>query len=869
MQIQFLKLNLTFFAIALLSGIAHAQVDVDRFIRDFETGSSNEKLTALRAMSSVVVRQEASTSDRSKVLKQLKSAVDIDDPVVRLTAHVEILKIGMAENDSDLGNLGLQATEDNNLNVRRGILKYFRTFFTKRYEAGKPYERLLIKKLEDEDLDIRFQAAMALHSWGISNDKILDILIDSLQLTNYAAGITHALVSDQKNRQQTVAKISSRLVEKSSQSSVYISLLSFLTPESKSAAPLILEKFDDGNHEVRASVVAAIGSLNIKDGRALEILKMATEDGSPLVRQLVLSSLVKLEPDPKVIKDTIVKLAKDSDTAVSESATASFSYFEKNFYYLQDELKSLIASGSEQEINSVLAGLISCGPMASTLTDDVIGLLKSENTEFRLRSCIALASIAEDKNKLARSLNLLLESEENSQVVFAALQMLSESEPADPASKATFVKFLDDKNEFVRVICVEGLANYKDPALVEKLIRLKPESTARGNKNLSQLGIEIVRAIVASGETGIAEALKFLDDKDSMVRCRAIRIAAHAKKPVEKLQSKIVEALRNRDPKISLCGAVATSSLREVPLELLSLMFSLTESNNRQRTVGMLRLFEMMGANASPITPEIASLVNGRYRNRFANDAKRALVKLGRHAAPALPQLVSGEMTPNKLQCIAAIGKKDAAADSMLREYIEALEDDLKTNKNVRTNLKNRRYLLFAAAALSQVSDDKTTANGIFLNALNTDNRPVALTAIGRLDPPDPALIQAVIKMLPDKQAIRTLTEIGPLATDAVPRLSELVSSKDSETSTLASLALSQIQNDPKFTIELIERIFVDNRFNFIEIKTEQRQILWSSLRYLQENHAEDATVIDLFDKIERGRYSNLRLFLRDLKKQT
>ena len=870
---QFQNRKFVFVVLPLAFAFAYCQstsgqVDLKTHIKDFETDSKKDRMNTTRLLASLVIREEVTKAQREQILTLLRGAVGDDSPEVRLTTYVEILKISLAENDFELGKFAFQATEDKNLNVNRQFLTYFRTFYSKRYSSGKDYTDILKSKLSDEDLDIRFQSAMTLHSWGISNNKILDILIESLELSNYRSGIIYALTSDKTNRDKTVANIVNRLSKSDDNAGTYINVLSLLAPDANYSMPLILEQFASDQPQIRAAVVTAIGRMKTLKERSLQILSRAIEDEVAIVRRRVIPSLVQLEPEPAVLKNAVVKLLRDKESSVAEMAAATISQFENNFEFLLGDLRPILQNGEYHELMALLGGLSNCGPLAGAAAQDVAKVLGHENLDVRTRACWALAAISIDKQLVIDSINNSIANEKDVPVIMAAVQMLDEIPATDPVTKVNYLKYLQHEDEFVRLFCVSGLKAYKDPELVGQLIKVKRDPNKQYGQNPSQIGIEVVATIVDSGQKAIQAAAQYLNDPDSMIQCRALRIAAHSDPPIPGFKQRLLAALKNKSPEISYCGAVAASNFKDVDAEILDAMFDLTSPNYRQKTVNILNLFGSMGSRAAAITPRIATLVGGAYRNRFTNDAKRILVQLGKHAEPAIGELISGPFNPNKLECLAAIGVKNAEAELALRKYLELLQQNSNSSKNIRAIANNRRNSMFASAALSQVSDDKQTATRIILKELNGDYQAVALSVVGRLDAPAPSLVDAISDLLPNKAAIATLTDIGPAATEAVDRLTELLGSPDREVANLVGHALSSINGDPNFAINVVDRILDDNRFQPIDIKVEQRQILWSLLRFLQRDYAQDPAVTELMNKLQRCRFSNLRSFVKGLKNQ-
>ena len=127
--------------------MAQENADAGRLIKEFEEGKDvRDRVAAVRGVAALLVRKQAATDERVQILGFLKQQTANEDAVIRLTAFTEILKIAAAEQDVELGKLAMQGANDENINVRRGLMKYFRTFYAGRFEAGKAYREQLLEK---------------------------------------------------------------------------------------------------------------------------------------------------------------------------------------------------------------------------------------------------------------------------------------------------------------------------------------------------------------------------------------------------------------------------------------------------------------------------------------------------------------------------------------------------------------------------------------------------------------------------------------------------------------------------------------------------------------------------------------------------
>lgn len=844
---------------------AWSQMGSEQWLQKLESGETDEKVAAIRALSTMVVRQLASSEERRAIRKVLEENARLDVPVIRLAANVELLKMGAAEDDDDLTQLAMQAINDADINVRRGMVKFFRTLFAGRYEYGKVHEPLLHEQLDDEDLEVRYHAAATLHSWDISSDRILEILIDSLDMQNYRAAGVYSLVMAKKDREKTIAMLLERLQKTPHNAGVHINLISLMTPESNATVRTLIPFYDSDVVSVRAAVIDALGRIGQEKAASIEVLKRAFDDPSSDIRRLALDALVRLEPDRELLKKSLLRLIKDEDEQVALAASDSFSFFENSFDQLLPEIGGILDGDNDQHVIAALNGCMTSGPLAVSATPAIIRRLQNENADVRIRACWALHEVAPNPEIAIAALNELLAIETDREVVSAALNSLSLLKPADSSSREHFLTNLNDSNPFVRHSCVVGLGNYKEPELADRLLRVLGGPSGQSSNQLTQLDMAIVEALVATGDEGAKLIAPALEDADPFIRSRALRAVGRSGIVDQEFRTKILSGLDADSPLIQLSAADAVSRFPQIDAATLKKIFAIASPNNRQQTIWVLELLAGMGEKASPATPDIASLMNGGFRNRFANEAKMALVAFGQHAAPAVPQLLEGPLTLHKLDCIAAIGPAAVAATEKLKSQIEQATLNLGTERSLQAISLNRRTRLAASMALWAVTGETGLTTKIIREELPTEAQPLALAAIAKIARAENSLIDDVIALLPAKKAITTLGEIGEIAKPAIEPLQSIASQKDPELAYLANRAIWQITDNPQLAVDMVEAILHENRFESVDIRIEDRQRIWETLRYLATRQESHPAAKKLLQEIQRGRFPGLREFVRQL----
>ena len=843
----------------------YAQLDIAAQIEQFESGTTAERIANVRTLSMLVLRNLATETERKQIIKFLTSAVNDDDAVVRLNVHLELLKIGASNKDDDMVNLAMSAVEDKNINVRRGVLKYYASFFAGRMDAGIHQKDLLVGKLDDPDLETRFQVARTLLSWGIVNEKVLNIMFDCLEMSNYRASITYALTT-LPNRKVVVAKALKRLQESDHNAGILIRLISQMGDEANFAIVDMLDMFGSKDVTVRAAIVEAIGRAKLNGPKVESILKGAVVDPAPEVRQLALPSIFTMSTNDEFLVSAVSKLLGDSSQGVRETAAGYLSVRPDLFPKYLPRIRELLASDDKAQIYSVVNGVVTAGQMAAPLIDDVAKLLKADSTDIRSAGCWCLLEISPEKNMAIAAFNReIAETKEDDMALLSLIGALAEAKPNDGESKRTFLKLLEHPNSNVRYACVVGLTNYDASDFAETMLLLPGTQAIRTAENYSALDRMIVES-VAKLDVATELAKKYMsDDNDTHIRARAIRILAAAEADDEQVKQLVEKLL---DDKVSAIRFAAAGSLKNFPVveqESFDKIFKMMDPNRRQVTVGYINMIKEMGQKAHSTVGRLAEYLSGKFRNRFANDAKNAILTLAPFVEKPVPELGAGQLTVQKLDCIAAVAKIDKATEEKLTSFIEESAKAGASTRNLNLSRSHRRNELIASVALANGLGDNTNVNPKLLEELETGSEDLAYLVIGKLKKVDKEIVNALITKLPSRNSINTLAAIGPQAKSAVDELMKLYISKEPNVSALAKRAVWQIEEDVELAISAAREILDNNRLQPTDIRVADRQSLWEVLRYLYQEHGENPEVVELMKSVQQGRFPNLRSFVRNL----
>ena len=368
---------------ALVATVA-GQGTNERLMEQVDSEDTKDRIEAIRSLSMLLMRQLVTAEERAAIISKLQQVASDPNATVRMTTNVELLKLAAAENDAERANQAMQAIRDPNINVRRGMIKFFRSFYGGRYAAGRPFEPMIQSLLEDPDLEIRFHSAATLFSWGIAQAPIIDNLLDSLDFGNYRAAIVYSLVQDRTNRSIILGKLMERLQKSDHNAGIHINVISLLMPESKPLVKPLLAYYESDDVAARAAVVDALGRMQNEKEQSIKVLVRAVDDPSSVVRRIVLPSLVRLEPETDVLKQCLFRLLRDDDPQVAVVAAESFAYFQGRFQEILSELIEIFRGDDLPLIKATLEGCMTAGPLAAEAAPEILGLLDHDNPEIQM-----------------------------------------------------------------------------------------------------------------------------------------------------------------------------------------------------------------------------------------------------------------------------------------------------------------------------------------------------------------------------------------------------------------------------------------------------------------------------------------------------
>ena len=841
-----------------------AQTNHPELLDLLQDKNTRTRIGAINALSTAVIRGISTSNQSAATIKALKQLCNDPDPVIRSAVSIELLKVADAAENDELSQFAIWASKDKNINVRRRVMSFFRSYFSSRFDKGKIHQKLLQQKLSDSDFETRFHAAATLHSWGVSNDDILKIMLDSLELNNYRAATLYSLIHHEKNRDRLLNLLLERLRSSKQNTAVHVNVVAMLTPESKKFTGELLKFFDDDRETVRAAVVDAIGRLKSNLPQSLQLLDKAANDKSTVIRRLVLPSLVRLQTDKKILQKYLLKLMVDRDQSVCLAAAEAVAWFETDYESIRPGFENVLLSTESNQVIAALKACISCGPMTAKSGPVVASLMKSPNPEIQMRACWALGEMEVERHLFLDAATDALNSKLNENVLQAILDSLSRFATENDDFQNVFAKYLNHENPSIRLACVQGLKIYAPLDMIDKVLPVPIAKSQRNTDRVTNIDTAIVDVLVAMGEEGSKALISYLEHDNPRVRGRALLAITHFPSQSNAIQAQLLSSLDSADPFEAFCAAKGLVRAGELDANTLERIFNVSNPNDRQQTIRILNLLATLGSKAGPIAPRIGYLMNGGYRNRFSTDAMRTLISLGEHAAPAIQALLTEPVDIEKIECLAAIGPAAALAEPRLRAIVTDMESKIATAKSMRQRAFFRRTRVAAAIALWHVSGDSAPANRVMNQEIGSESSAMALTAFPSFAAADQQLITQVVNMLPKISAINALGNLGPPAKAAIGPLQKIAANGNETQSYEARKAIWKITNNAEVAIMVVHEIFQRNQFNLVEIRVEDRQRIRETLSFL--NATENATAKKLLDQVQAGRFPNLRAYVRQLR---
>jgi len=506
--------------------------------------------------------------------------------------------------------------------------------------------------------------------------------------------------------------------------------LGAIGPEAKAAVPALTKALDDETPEVRAYAAFALGKIGQAAPEVIDKLISVVFDKSPLVRRAAIKALREINPPQEKVLPVVLKILEEGDPAIVMPA----------LHTLAEEGKDAVprlckALQNEKACYWACLVLGEIGPDAKEAVPYLKHALKHQDPDVRLQALMTLGQIGPASAPLTPQIIAALKDDPFDGVRYAAAFALGKiglTPEADEALRAA----LDHGDPFLKMVSAWALARNHpdDQQFVERAVKL------------------------------IVEGLK---SDDVHRRRAAAKMAVELDVPPETVAPLLVEALRDKDPKVV---GNAIDALAELgPKALKNIRAALRNPELRWYAVALIR---RMGPEARSAVPALIEVLRQEAQTdeeqQFRREVQFALAAVGPAARAAVPALVESLKSSDdgvRASALYALGKIGPGA----RAAVPVLRQKLRSENQIER--------LVSIMALLQIQPGErrlaAVAGPMLLKALDSEHelvRAEAAAALGRLG------------------------GSGPLAQRAIPKLKELLKDESPHVRAMAAEALEKLE---------------------------------------------------------------------------
>lgn len=418
---------------------------------------------------------------------------------------------------------------------------------------------------------------------------------------------------------------------------------------------------------------------------------------------------------------------------------------------------------------------------------------------------LAQAHLGADAGPIVAKLAELLSHKEEP-VRLETLRALARFGRKAESAVMAIIPLLDDKQEMISAQAADTLrvigpaAKVAVPALAKKLA--DPDLNVRRNalKTIRSFGAVVVEVV--------PELIKLLSDMDEAFRREAVEVIASIGPPAKAAVSDLTKLLKSEDDRektvvlqaLAAIGPDAASAGKEiVPI-----------ANGKDRDLRTQAL-ETLGRIGNT-TPEVLNAITVRFKDDFMPvriAAVRALAVLGPGAKDAAPTLKAFAAASAKYPNVAlwsavALYRMGSDAEANLKQIVAAIRNLEPAGNFARLEAIDAAEYL--GDGVKAILPDLIAALDDHTPIRRGDKTPVrlrAVVAIGKLNGPIAKdAVPKLSNMLKEsdatlkRAALETLGQIGPAATFALPRLREIIRNEP-EFAEQAQATLDRIEAKP------------------------------------------------------------------------
>ncbi len=460
-------------------------------------------------------------------------------------------------------------------------------------------------------------------------------------------------------------------------------------------------------------------------------------------------------------------------------------------------------------VRSVAAGTLGwIGVDAAEAVADLMAALEDEDASVRSEAARALGNVGRPAVVAVPRLLRLLEHDRHA-VGEAVIQALGAIGPDAQGAVPAVVQVLDDPDHSLRRTAAHEIHRFGEPArvAVPRLVEAlrDPHTTVRQAAawSLYEMGPGAKQAI-----PGLIETLNDLDNPYDVRGTAAYALgkmgpesrvaipdlARALRAPHRQIRGAALWALSTIDPRPDITPEIANGLIdgfeaehqdkqrterlnHRPPQEVTALVEELT-SNELASRVSAANGLRELGPQARDAAPALATMLSDTDE-RASRAAVEALVRIGSAGVPFLVEALDDRRKPVRLQAINGLGQLGERANVAVAALVNVVEDDeeelQKRALQVLSHMEGDPAITVPAAR--KALDDpklRLTAMRLLGNiASGAATAPLFGTGGSTAAVAVPDLVPLVNHPDPDvqREAIRTLGQIGPRASDAAPDL--------------------------------------------------------------------------------------------------
>ncbi|NEO44877.1 MAG: NACHT domain-containing protein [Moorea sp. SIO4A3] len=514
------------------------------------------------------------TDFQAQVLELLKERSDLIGEKRLLKYQVELGE------KNEVIKILLKRLEDNDSDVRsRAALTLGR--------LGNSSETLLnalLPLLKHHDSDVRSGAAKVLDIFGNSSEIVVNALLPLLKYNDFLVRMKAALaLGNLGNSSKTVVKALLPLLQDNDsrvrqQTAI---VLSHLGNSSEIVVNALLPLLEDNHSGVRITVAFALVNLGNSSKTVVKALLPLLQDPDPYERLMAADALVKLGNSSEIVVNALLPLLEDNHSGVRAKAAEVLGRLD-NTSEVVNALLPLLKDPDSNVRQTAVQSLRNLGNSSETVVNALLPLLQDPNFDVRVWAVQVLGELG-NSSEVVNALIAMLQDSHSSVHIAAAIALSGLGNSSETAVNALLAQ-LDNPNSDVRagVTLVLGMLIDSSETLVSALLeRLQDQNSIvrwRAADALVKLG--------NSSDTVVSTLLALLENKKSDVHMEAALTLVKLGNSSETIVSTLLAMLDNPKSNVHQRAAIALVKLGKISNHILPSMIEWIEQHQDSDYVG-------------------------------------------------------------------------------------------------------------------------------------------------------------------------------------------------------------------------------------------------------------------------------------------